>query len=224
MRLLVVEDDAPLAEGLQAALRQSGFAVDWLSSGTQADTALLTQEYDAIILDLGLPGIEGFEMLKRLRGRGASTPVLILSARDGAGVRVAGLDLGADDYLTKPFDLPELEARLRALIRRSQGRAGARLALGDISLDTVERRVEMCGAALDLTAREFGMLEILLQRAGHVVPKQHLAERLCEWGEEMSPTAVEIHIHRLRRKLDGGGVAIRTLRGFGYLLEAADGA
>ncbi len=224
MRLLLVEDDALLAEGLAGALRQSGFAVDWLGSGSQADTALLTQSYDALILDLNLPGLDGFEVLRRLRGRGGKLPVLILSAREGAGARVAGLNLGADDYLTKPFDLPELEARIRALIRRSQGLAAARLALGRVTLDTVARRVEAGGAAVDLTAREYGLLEILMQRPGQALSKQHLAERLCEWGEEMSGTAVEVHISRLRRKLEGGGLAIRSLRGFGYLLEAVDGA
>jgi two-component system OmpR family response regulator len=224
MRLLLVEDDPQLAEGLAGALRQSGFAIDWMTTGGQADAALLTQEYDAIILDLNLPDMDGFALLKRLRGLGTKVPVLILSAREGSSSRVTGLDLGADDYLTKPFDLPELEARLRALIRRSQGHAGARLSLGGVTLDTVARRVELGGAPLELTPREYGVLEILMQRAGHVVSKQHLAERLCEWGEEMSETAVEIHIHRLRRKLEGGGVAIRTLRGFGYLLEPADGA
>ena len=224
MRLLLVEDDALLAEGLVGALRQSGFALDWFTLGGQAQAALLTQEYDAIILDLNLPDMDGLAVLKRLRARGVNIPVLILSARDGAGTRVTGLDMGADDYLTKPFDLPELEARLRALIRRSQGIAAARLNLGAVSLDTVARRVDSGGMPLELTSREYGLLEILMQRAGHVVSKQHLSERLCEWGEEMTGAAVEVHVHRLRRKLEGGGIAIRTLRGFGYLIEAVDGA
>lgn len=223
MRLLLVEDDVPLAEGLASALRQSGYAVDWLASGSEADTALVTQDYDAVILDLNLPGRDGLEVLRRLRGRGRDIPVLILSARDGAATRVAGLDLGADDFLTKPFDLPELEARLRALIRRSQGHAGSRLALGAVAMDTVARRVEIGGVPVELTGREYGMLEILMLRAGHVVFKRLLAERLSEWGEEMSDTAVEIQIHRLRKKLHGSGVSIRTLRGFGYQLEADDG-
>ena len=223
MRLMLVEDDAPLAQGIMAALRQSEYAVDWMASGSAADTALLAQDYDAVILDLNLPDLDGFEVLRRLRGRGRDLPVLILSARDGSDARVKGLDLGADDYLVKPFTLPELEARLRALIRRSRGRAGARLSLGGLSLDTVARRVELKDHPLELTAREYGLLEILMLRSGHVVSKPHLAERLCEWGEEMSSTAVEIHIHRLRKKLEGGGVTIRTLRGFGYLLEESDG-
>jgi len=222
MRLLLVEDDVPLAEGIAGALRQSGYAVDSLGSGSEADTALLTQDYDAVILDLNLPGLDGFAVLRNLRSRGRDLPVLILSARDGSEARVKGLDLGADDYLAKPFDLPELEARLRALIRRSQGRSGSRLSLAGLTLDSIARRVELHGQPLDLTAREYGILEILALRAGHVVSKQHLAERLCEWGEEMSSTAVEIQIHRLRRKLEGSGLAIRTLRGFGYLLETTD--
>jgi two-component system, OmpR family, response regulator len=222
MRLLLIEDDVQLAAGVAAALRLSGYAVDWLASGSEADAVLVTQDYDAVILDLNLPGRDGFDVLRRLRGRGRDLPVLILSARDGAGDRVKGLDLGADDYLMKPFDLQELEARLRALIRRSLGRSGSCLRVGTLTLDTIARRVEIHGKPVELTAREYGALEILVLRVGHVVSKQHLSERLCEWGEEMSNTAVEIVVHRLRRKLDGSGINIRTLRGFGYLLEAGD--
>ncbi|MGA7180462.1 MAG: response regulator [Thiobacillaceae bacterium] len=222
MRLLLVEDDTQLAQGVAAALRQSGYAVDWMISGNAANTALQTQDYDAVVLDLNLPGLDGFEVLRQLRRRGRDIPVLILSAREGATARVTGLDLGADDYLTKPFDLPELEARLRALIRRSQGRSGSKLQVGLVTLDTVNRQVESNGSIVDLTPREFGILEILMSRSGHVVSKQHLAERLCEWGEEMSNTAVEIQVHRLRKKLEDSGIALRTVRGFGYLLEAGN--
>lgn len=226
MRLLLVEDDAQLASGVTAVLRQSGYAVDWLANGSEADTALKTQDYDAVVLDLTLPGCDGVEVLRRLRrrqGRGRDTPVLILSARDGADDRVTGLDMGADDYLTKPFDLSELEARLRALIRRSRGHSDASIHLGGLTLDTVNRQVAFNGMLVELTPREFGILEILMLRAGHVISKQHLAERLCEWGEEMSQSAVEIQVHRLRKKLENTGTVLRTVRGFGYLLEENDG-
>jgi two-component system, OmpR family, response regulator len=228
MRLLLVEDDAQLAEGVAAALRQTGYAVDWLAYGNEADTALQAQDYDAVILDLNLPGFDGFEVLRRMRkrqhqGRGGAIPVLILSARDEAKDRVTGLDMGADDYLTKPFDLTELEARLRALIRRSQGRSSASVVLSRLSLDTISRQVKFDGALVELTPREYGILEILMLRAGHVVSKQHLAERLCEWGDELSHSAVEIHIHRLRKKLERTGITLRTVRGFGYLVEVTHG-
>lgn len=215
-----MEDDAALADGLANSLRQSGYAVDWMANGSDADAALLTQDYDLVVLDLNLPGKGGFEVLKRLRARHKPVPVLILSARDDARDRVRGLDFGADDYLGKPFDLAELEARIRALIRRSQGAAGSRVALGKLELDTNARRALLDGRLLDLTAREYGLLEILMLRAGHVVAKNMLAERLGEWGEEMSSGAIDIHIHRLRKKIEGGGVTLRTLRGFGYTLEA----
>lgn len=224
MRLLLVEDDAPLADGLSKALRQSGYAVDWMPDGNAADTALLTQDFDLAILDLNLPGHDGFEVLRRLRARGKTFPVLILSAREETGDRVRGLDLGADDYLAKPFDLPELEARLRALIRRSGGHAGARLQLGRLCLDTVARRARVDEAPLELTAREYGLLEVLVLRAGHVVSKQQLMDSLCEWDSDMSTNALDIALHRLRRKLEETRVVIRTLRGFGYLLEESHGA
>ncbi|MDD4881664.1 MAG: response regulator [Gallionellaceae bacterium] len=223
MRLLLVEDDAPLAEGLVEALSQSGYVLDWMPTGEAADTALVTQDYDAVVLDLNLPAMSGFEVLRRLRARKKEVPVLILSAREGHEARVVGLDLGADDYLIKPFNLRELEARLRALIRRSTGRSASRFALGALVLDGVARRVELNGSPVELTSREYGILEILMLRSGHVVAKRFLSERLCEWGEEMSDSAVEIHIHRLRKKLEASSVAIRTLRGFGYLMEVQDG-
>ncbi len=219
LHLLLVEDDAPLADGLANSLRQSGYSVDWSANGRAADAALMTREYDLVILDLSLPGLDGFEVLRRLRAQNKPLPVLILSARDASAERVRGLDSGADDYLTKPFDLEELEARVRALIRRSQGIASAVIGCAGLSLDTTARRVLNKGEAVELTGREYALLELLVLRAGHVVSKQQIAESLCEWGEEISPGAIEIHIHRVRKKIDGAGVALRTLRGFGYLLE-----
>ena len=219
LRLLLVEDDAPLADGLANSLRQSGYSVDWSANGRAADAALMTREYDLVILDLSLPGLDGFEVLRRLRAQNKPLPVLILSARDASAERVRGLDSGADDYLTKPFDLEELEARVRALIRRSQGIASAVVGCAGLSLDTKARRVLNKGEAVELTGREYALLELLVLRAGHVVSKQQIAESLCEWGDEISPGAIEIHIHRVRKKIDGAGVALRTLRGFGYMLE-----
>ncbi len=219
LHLLLVEDDAPLADGLANSLRQSGYSVDWSANGRAADAALMTREYDLVILDLSLPGLDGFEVLRRLRAQNKPLPVLILSARDASAERVRGLDSGADDYLTKPFDLEELEARVRALIRRSQGIASAVIGCAGLSLDTKARRVLNKGEAVELTGREYALLELLVLRAGHVVSKQQIAESLCEWGDEISPGAIEIHIHRVRKKIDGAGVALRTLRGFGYMLE-----
>jgi two-component system, OmpR family, response regulator len=220
MRLLLVEDDAPLADGLANSLRQSGYSVDWIADGAMADAALSSREYELVILDLNLPGKDGFEVLRRLRSQNKPLPVLILSAREASAERVRGLDLGADDYLTKPFDLGELEARVRALIRRSQGMASAVVDIGRLSIDTKAHRVLHQGAAMDLTGREYALLELLALRAGHVVSKQQIAESLCEWGEEMSPGAIDIHVHRVRRKIEGAGVLLRTLRGFGYMLES----
>ncbi len=219
LHLLLVEDDAPLADGLANSLRQSGYSVDWSANGRAADAALMTREYDLVILDLSLPGLDGFEVLRRLRAQNKPLPVLILSARDASAERVRGLDSGADDYLPKPFDLEELEARVRALIRRSQGIASAVIGCAGLSLDTKARRVLNKGEAIELTGREYALLELLVLRAGHVVSKQQIAESLCEWGDEISPGAIEIHIHRVRKKIDGAGVALRTLRGFGYMLE-----
>lgn len=219
LRLLLVEDDAPLADGLANSLRQSGYSVDWIADGSAADATLLKRQYDLVILDLNLPGQDGFEVLRRLRAQNKPLPVLILSAREASAERVRGLDSGADDYLTKPFDLSELEARVRALIRRSQGAASAVIDIGRLSLDTKARRVLHEGEALELTGREYALLELLVLRAGHVVSKQQIAGSLCEWGEEISPGAIEIHIHRVRKKIEGAGVALRTLRGFGYMLE-----
>jgi two-component system OmpR family response regulator len=222
MRILIVEDDPILADGLTRSLEQSGYAVDCARSGEQADSMLLGQTYDLMVLDLGLPKIDGFEVLRRLRKRGSRVPVLILTARDEVQNRVQGLDLGADDYLTKPFDLAELEARMRALIRRGQFGASAELSFGRVTLDTAGRRVTVDTKPLELSARELSVLEIFMLRAGRVVNKEQIMERLCNWDEEVGDNAIEVYVHRLRKKLEPSGIRIRTIRGLGYLLEHAE--
>ena len=224
MRILIAEDDAIIADGLTQALRHSGYAVDCARSGSEADAALAAGQYDVLILDLGLPTLNGFEVLKRLRGRHSKVPVLILTALDAVSDRVRGLDLGADDYLAKPFALSELEARVRALTRRSEAGASSLLRHGDLTYDQVNRVAELNGTPLDLSAREMGLLEILLRRAGGVVSKERLVEHMCEWGEEVSTNAIEVYMHRLRKKLAGGEVKISTVRGLGYCLEKIHGA
>ncbi len=219
MRILIVEDEPLLADGLSRSLRQAGYAIDCLDDGQAADTMLVCEHYDCVILDLGLPRMDGLQVLARLRKRGGRTPVLILTARDRLGDRVDGLNLGADDYMTKPFDLPELEARVRALIRRAQGSASADLTVGGLALDTVGKRASVSGVTVELSAREFAVLEVLMLRAGRVVGKTQLSERLYGFGEEAGPNAIEVYIHRLRKKLDPSVVGIRTIRGLGYLLE-----
>ena len=222
MRILIVEDDPVLADGLTRSLRANDYAVDHAPDGMQADHVLATQSYDLVILDLGLPRIEGYEVLRRMRRRGSRVPVLVLTARDALEDRVCGLDLGADDYLTKPFDLPELEARVRALIRRGQAGGSSVLTHGPLALDTAGRRATLRGAPLELSARELGVLEVLLMRSGRVVGKEQLAAQLYGWEEEVGNNAIEVYVHRLRRKLEPAGVIIRTVRGLGYLLEKAD--
>ena len=219
MRVLIAEDDPVLADGLTRSLRGSDYAVDCVGDGGEADHVLTAQNYDLVILDLGLPKLDGFEVLRRLRRRGSKMPVLILTARDALDDRVKGLDLGGDDYLIKPFDLPELEARVRALIRRGQSGGGSLLAHGALMLDTVGRRATLNGEPLDLSARELGVLEVLMLRSGRVVNKDQLAEQLYGWDEEVGTNAIEVYVHRLRRKLEPAGVTIRTIRGLGYLLE-----
>lgn len=221
MRLLIVEDHPILADGLIIALKGADYAVDHATTGEQADHMLAAQHYDAVILDVGLPKLDGYEVLRRMRRKGSKTPVLMLTARDALEDRVKGLDLGADDYLTKPYDLPELEARVRALIRRGQSGGGADLVHGDLTLDTAGRRATIKGAPLDLSARELGVLEVLMLRAGRVVSKEQLAEQLYGWGEEVGANAIEVYMHRLRKKLEPAGVNVRTIRGLGYLLEKA---
>jgi DNA-binding response OmpR family regulator len=223
MHVLIVEDDPVLADGLTSTLREAGYAVDGVESGERANSALGTQEYDLIILDLGLPGIDGFEVLQKLRRRGRRTPVLILTARDAVGDRIRGLDLGADDYLIKPFEIGELEARLRALMRRVHGAANNEICIGRVTLDIAARRAAVDSAPVDLSPRELAVLEVLMNRAGRVVNKEALMQSLYEWRDDVGPNAIEVYVHRIRKKLQHADVTIRTIRGLGYLLEAAGG-
>lgn len=222
MRVLIVEDDDLLAAGLVRALDQTGYAVDRVNSGERADLALSSETYDLVVLDIGLPGIDGFSVLKRLRTRGQTCPVLILTARDAVTDRVRGLDLGADDYMVKPFALSEFEARLRALVRRGVQLNSAQLVCGNLILDTLAHRAWLNQAPLNLTAREWGVLEYLLMRQGQVLSKDKILQAVCSWDETISPNAIEVYMSRLRNKLEPAGVNIRTIRGFGYLLEADD--
>jgi two-component system OmpR family response regulator len=220
VRILIAEDDAMLADGLRHSLRDAGYTVDGVASGIEADAALSTGEFDLLILDLGLPKMSGLEVLKRLRTRGSTVPVLILTAADGVDDRVRGLDMGADDYLAKPFALAELAARVRALTRRGRSAAAAAtLRHGDLSYDQVGKVAAIKGETLDLSAREVALLEIFLQRPGRMVSKERIVDLLCQWGDELSTNAVEVYIHRLRRKLESGGVEITTVRGLGYCLQ-----
>jgi two-component system OmpR family response regulator len=219
VRILIAEDDQVLADGLRRSLRSAGYAVDQVTSGAEADAALASHEFDLLILDLGLPKLHGFDVLRKLRARGASLPVLILTAADSVEQRVKGLDLGADDYMAKPFSLAELEARVRALTRRGLGTASSVIKHGPLTFDTSGRVAYLDDQMLELSAREVSLLEVLLQRTGRLVSKDQLVERLCEWGEEVSTNAIEVYIHRLRKKIEHGPVRIATVRGLGYCLE-----
>ena len=219
MRILVVEDDPLLGDGIQAGLAQAGFGVDWVKDGIAGELAFETGSHAAVVLDLGLPRLAGLELLRRMRARGNKTPVLILTARDAIEDRIKGLDSGADDYVVKPFDLHELAARLRALIRRAAGEAAAVLRVGDIDLDPAARRVRFKGQAVELSAREYALLNALMLAAGRVLTREQLAEKLYAWGEEVESNAIDVHIHHLRRKLAPS--VIRTVRGVGYLMPRA---
>lgn len=219
MRIFLVEDNSALADGVSRALTKVGYAVDTTADGEDADSILATQDFDLVILDLNLPGFDGLEVLKRLRARGNTAQVLILTARDGVNDRVAGLDLGADDYLTKPFELAELEARVRALLRRGAGASSPEITQGGLRFNSVARRLWVNDEATDLPRRELGVLEILLNRLGHVVSKENLADGLANFDDEISPNAIEIYVSRLRKRLKPAGLNIRTVRGLGYLLE-----
>ena len=219
MRVLIAEDDQVLADGLLRTLRATGYAADHVASGSEADAALASHEFDLVILDLGLPKLHGLEVLKKLRGRGSKVPVLILTAADTVEQRVKGLDAGADDYMAKPFSLQELEARVRALIRRGLGAASALVKHGPLSFDATGRVCYINDQMVELSAREISLLEVLLQRTGRLVSKDQLVERLCEWGEEVSNNAIEVYIHRLRKKIEQGPIRIATVRGLGYCLE-----
>ena len=219
MRILLVEDDPSIAEGIRTSLRQGGHAVDHVADGGQADAALRDHGYDLLVLDLGLPGLDGSEVLQRLRRRGKGLPVLVVTARDGLAERIRVLDLGADDYLVKPFALSEFEARVRALLRRVSSQGKPELQLGRLRLDLPGHRAWVDRRPLELTAREFGLLEALALRADRVTSRAQLIEALCDWDQELTDNGLDIAIHRLRRKLDGSGTGVRTIRGLGYLLE-----
>lgn len=219
MRILLVEDDTVLADVLYRALIQSAYAVDLVGNGDQADRALAAQNYDAVVLDVGLPGMSGFDVLRRLRSRKSQVPVLMLTALDALADRVRGLDLGADDYLTKPFDLPELEARVRALLRRGHGSSTPELVYGRLRLDTAGRRLFHDDQPVELSARELALFELLLIKEGRVVSKEHMANHLYGWGDEVGPNAIEVSVYRVRKKLEPLGCRIRTIRGMGYLLD-----
>jgi two-component system OmpR family response regulator len=221
LRILIAEDDAALAEGLLQSLRASGHAVDAVGDGSAADSALLSTSFDLLILDLALPGMDGFEVLRRLRARPTETMVLILSAEDEIDARIRGLDLGADDYLTKPFALGELEARIRALARRGAARSEARC--GPLLLDRAGRRVTVRGQPIELTRGEFTVLATLIERCGKVVPKSQLFEQLYDWETEAGLSAVEVFVSRIRKKIEPAGVKVRAVRGLGYLLESERG-
>jgi two-component system response regulator QseB len=217
MRVLIVEDDLPLGEALAAGLRQRGHAVDWFPDGPRADAALAAAGYDAVVLDLGLPGLDGLAWLRRWRGRGWTLPVLVLTARDAVAQRVDGLDAGADDYLVKPITLDELAARLRALQRRAGGRAQPVWSHGALDWDPAARQAAWQGRPAELTAREGAVLEALLAAPGKVLSKAALQDKLYGWGaDEPESNSLEVHVHRLRRKLHPS--VVRTVRGLGYAL------
>jgi DNA-binding response OmpR family regulator len=223
VRILVVEDDPTLCEVIARTLRDAGHAVDVAADGNKADAMLALDPYDAVVLDLNLPGMDGLEVLSRARRRGVAAPVLVITARDTLDDRIRGLDAGSDDYLVKPFDLRELEARLRALLRRGTG-AAARVEIGSVMLDTAARRVFVAGEPLVLPPREFALLEALMLQPGKVVSKSKLATQLSAWGDEpLASNALEVFVHRLRKKLEHAGLEIRTMRGMGYMIERPDG-
>lgn len=216
MRVLLVEDDVMIAQGLETALRQIGAAVDWIRDGEHAAAALRGTAFDVVLLDLGLPNRDGINILRELRQRGAATPVIILTARDEIRNRVEGLDAGADDYVVKPFDLDELTARMRSVLRRAAGRSDPIIQHGDLRLDPASHSVAYKGAPVNLSAHEYAVLEALLQRPGAVLSRAQLEDRLYGWDEPIGSNAVEVYIHGLRRKL--GSEVIRTLRGVGYFI------
>jgi two-component system OmpR family response regulator/two-component system response regulator QseB len=218
MRLLLVEDDRMIGESLRNALRGSGYAVDWVRDGRAADGTLSTERFDLVLLDLGLPQRDGMEVLQALRARGDGTPVIVLTARDSLASRVQGLDAGADDYVVKPFELDELLARMRAVIRRHSGRAEPAIEVGAVTLDPATRMVSRDGVPLALSAREYAVLEALMLRPGAILSRAQLEDRLYGWGEELESNAISVYVHQLRRKLGEG--FIHTVRGVGYYVGA----
>ncbi len=218
MRFLLVEDDRMIGDSLRTALRMDGHAVDWVRDAEAAAATLASERFDLVLLDLGLPRGSGMDVLKALRARGDTTPVIVLTARDGPGDRVAGLDAGADDYLVKPFELDELGARIRAVLRRQSGRAMPLLTHGGVTLDPATRQVTRGGEPVLLSAREYAVLELLMQRPGAVLSRAQIEDRLYGWGEEIESNAISVYVHQLRRKL--GADFIRSMRGVGYFLAA----
>ena len=216
MRVLIAEDDRSLGSGIEAALKMTGYAVDWVQDGKDALSALTTGEYAACVLDLSLPRMDGIKVLQTLRRQGNNTPVLILTARDTRESKIEGLDAGADDYLTKPFDLPELQARIRALLRRAAGSGSVQLTYKNVSLDPVARRVSLDGLNITLSAKEYALLYDLISHQNHIRSRDDLEQSLYGWGDEVESNAVEVHIHHLRKKL--GGDTIKTVRGMGYVM------
>jgi two-component system OmpR family response regulator len=219
MRILISEDDAALAEALRFALTQSGFAVDWVANGLDADEALKGSDFGLLILDLGLPRLDGLEVLRRLRRRNDALPVLILSGREQPEEKVAGLDLGADDYLVKPFSLDELQARVRALLRRGHGSAAPVLTYRELTFDPATRTASISGHALPLSLHELSVLEVLVRRFGRPVSKEQLVEQTYTYDQEVSHNAIEVYVHRLRKKIGDTGLVVRTLYGRGYALD-----
>jgi len=217
VRVLLVEDDTLLGDGIRAGLRQDGYVVDWFTNGEDAEAALAVEAFDLMVLDLGLPGRDGLEVLNRLRRKGSKVPVLILTARDTVADRVKGLDVGGDDYMVKPFDLDELSARARALIRRSKGRASPTLEIGGLMLDPAAHEVSYEGHAIDLSPKEFAVLQTLMENAGKVVSRSRLQDSIYGWEQDVESNAVEVHVHHLRKKLSSK--LIRTIRGVGYMVE-----
>jgi two-component system OmpR family response regulator len=220
MQVLLVEDDAVLSDGLTRVLQSHGMQVDVAADGLVADKLLLNPRCSVAVLDIGLPGIDGFEVVRRLRARGSALPVLLLTARDAVEDRVRGLELGADDYLVKPFATAELVARIRALARRNAAPSSI-VTVGQLTLDPDARRARIGARALDLSVREWAVLEYLLQQLGRVVSKQQIIEAILPWGDDLTTNAVEVYVSRLRLKLQDAGIEIRTIRGFGYMLEAS---
>jgi len=214
MRVLLVEDDRMIGESLREALRRQGMAADWVRDGRAADAVLASEQFDAVLLDLGLPQRDGLQVLAAMRARGDTTPVIVVTARDALADKVAGLDSGADDYLVKPFELDELLARLRALVRRQGGRASSALEVGDLRLDPATREVSRGGRPVLLSAREFALLQVLLERPGAIVSRAQLEDRLYGWGEELESNAISVYMHQLRKKL--GDDLLHTVRGLGY--------
>lgn len=221
MRILLVEDDLSLGEGMCVALRREGFTVDWLTDGVQAMQAVEQESFDLVILDLGLPRMDGMSVLSRIREKEFDIPVLVLTARDSIEDRVSGLDAGADDYVVKPFDLVEIIARIRAIVRRSKGRSVSVINHGDITLQPDSMQVSYQGKDVSLTRREFVLLSELLSRPGHVFTRDALVQSLYGWGEEVESNALEVHVHHLRKKFYSG--LIRTIRGVGYVVERVQG-